>query len=145
MNKINMATTVYVVKCPICSRPGNIRSIEFLPKSGVAMECMHKDGLKHEWAEYNSMEAVEKKNQTKPRNPKMIKCPKCGKRGIVNQYTPDKKRPDRVVYYFRHGKITYGKTRKQDRCYITKEYQRASILKKLGLYIPPISSLEKFL
>jgi hypothetical protein len=139
-------------KCPICNEPGIIHPIEKLPKAGLAMGCTHQDGTIHRWAEFRSMNAVIEKNTRKSPKPKMIICPDCGKRGRVNDYHTDPQRPDMISYLVVHGKIRgkWGtkrghKINKRDRCYITDKQQRDIILKKLGRYIQPLNTLEKYI
>ena len=99
---------------------------------------------------YRSMEAVIAKNNRKPDGPKIIICPVCHKRGRVNDFHPDKARPDLVDYVVVHEKLrgAWGKNkavRKRRRCYITKLIDREAILKKLGRYIPPTNNLERYM
>jgi hypothetical protein len=143
-------TTVLNCICPLCGKEGVIHSIEMLPKNGISMECIHGDGERHQWAEYESMEAVIAKNNRKPDGPKIIICPVCHKRGRVNDFHPDKARPDLVDYVVVHEKLrgAWGKNkavRKRRRCYITKLIDREAILKKLGRYIAPTNNLERYI
>lgn len=62
----------------------------------------------------------------KSKEPKIVKCPRCGKRGRINQYHPNiKERPDLTKYYVKHeylpGRWGTGKTcpkiKRFKRCY----------------------------
>lgn len=122
--------------CPVCGNEGIQRAVELLPKTGTLMKIRHPDGKEHRWAEYDSIYDVA--HQPTKRNPTIIKCPKCGKRGRINHYHPKKRHPEIVRYLIVHDKIggTWGKQKytKRDRCYLKPEH-RDTVLKKLGRYI----------
>jgi hypothetical protein len=147
---MNRTATILSCTCPICGKHGTIRAIEVLPKNGMSMECIHQDGSDHTWAEYDSMEAVISKN-IRGKEPKIIVCPVCNKRGRVNGYHPHDSAPNIVEYLVTHEKIkgTWGKSKvsKRRRCYIKKAKDRETILKKLGFYIPhhKLNSLERYI
>ena len=152
--KIEMSKTATVLRCrcPLCGEEGILRSLEVLPKHGMAMECIHKDETTHQWAEYDSMEAVIDKNKRKSGgNPRIIICPVCSRRGRINEFHPNKTRPDIVQYLVTHEKLegTWGKgdhkIAKRRRCYIKKPTDRITVLKKLGRYIPPVNPLEGYI
>ena len=127
-------------KCPICNEGGITRPIERLPKTGLAMSCIHPDGTVHRWAVFYSMSDMIDKNKRKNGvDPRIIICPDCGHKGRVNDYHTDPQRPDMISYVVVHGKKrgTWGKSRipKRDRCYINNKEHRDIILKKLGRFI----------
>lgn len=125
-----------LTKCSLCGLDGIMMPVEFLPKAGVVIKVIHRRGNECRWARYGSFEELGIHPDRK-RSPRVITCPKCGKEGIVNEYQPDKRRPEHIVYYVRHGKIQYGQgnSRKQDRHTITDEIQRDEVLKQIGRYI----------
>ena len=124
--------------CAVCGLDGIESAIERLPKVGILMQCIHdKDGSKHQWARYDSINDAAKQ-PSKPHKPKIIICPRCGKKGRINEFHPYRKRPGIVRYHVTHGYLdgTWGKgdnaIRKRDRCYINNIEQRNIILRKLG-------------
>ena len=124
-------------RCSVCGQAGEVQLVEHLPKNGLSMKCVHPDGTVHEWAEYSSMETLMNRKKT-TKKPKIIVCPKCGKRGRLNPYVKDQTKPYEIHYYVRHEKTGgyFGdkrRTAKTRRCYITEPAQRELILKKLGL------------
>lgn len=149
--ELNKTATVLSCECPICGQIGTMRTIEVLPDNGLSMECVHEDGqTSHKWAEYDSADVVYSKDH-KGREPKIIICPVCKKRGRVNGYHPHNSAPNIVEYLVTHEKLkgTWGKNKtisKRRRCYIKKPTDREAILKKLGRYIaPPLNSLERYI
>jgi hypothetical protein len=71
--------------CHVCSLNATIIPVERLPNNGILMMATHSDVNKttHMWAQYKSFWDV---GERKPRNPTIIKCPKCGKMGRINEY-----------------------------------------------------------
>ena len=127
-------------KCPLCRLPGRIYSIEYLPKNGEYKECIHYDNSVHKWAEYAVAGDITDKNKRKVSKPDRIVCPKCKKRGRVNDFLEDLRKPYEVSYVVVHEKLkgTWGKAgtmAKRRRCYIRDKEQRDYILKRLGRYI----------
>ena len=88
------------------------------------------------------MDVVTSKDK-RGREPKIIVCPVCNKRGRINGYHPHGTPPNVVEYLVTHEKLsgTWGrgknKISKRRRCYIKKPKDRITTLKKLGRYIPP--------
>ena len=149
--ELNRTATVLSCICPICEQPGTIRTIEVLPDNGLSMECIHHDeqNSSHKWAEFDSMDVVVAKSKGK--EPKIIVCPVCNKKGRVNGYHPHGAAPQTVEYLVTHEKLkgTWGrkgnKISRRRRCYIKKPKDREAILKKLGRYIQPTNNLERYI
>ena len=141
------ATTILTCVCPLCGEDGRVRTMEILPDNGLSMECIHKENVRHTWAEFDSHDIITAKQ--KGREPKIIVCPVCNKKGRINGFTPTGKPPSVVEYVVVHGKIkgTWGKhksVRRRERCYIKKPEHRIAVLKKLRRYVPPVITLEDY-
>ena len=79
-------------------------------------------GRVHSWVKYNTMLVNARPRGEKPDR---IKCPKCGKIGIVNQFRRDAKDPLKTEYVIVHEKIagfwspgTNKQMQKRRRCFI---------------------------
>lgn len=149
--ELNKTATTLICVCPLCGEEGKIRTLEVLPDNGLSMECVHDGGqTSHKWAEFDSMDMVVSKNRT-GKEPKIIICPVCNKRGRVNGYHPHGAAPQNVEYLVTHEKLkgTWGrkgnKISRRRRCYIKKPKDRDIILKKLGRYIQPSNNLERYI
>jgi hypothetical protein len=127
-------------KCLICEELGIIQPVVYIPKGGVAMECIHQSKVNHRWAQYSSFESMAKSHERGETKPKMIICPLCHKSGRINHIVRSRQKPWAIDYYIEHEKIegVWGKQRKprRRRCYIKDGADREMILKKLGRYIP---------
>ena len=80
------------------------------------MQCIHSNNEKnHRWAEYDSLDSMDRIQRKK--NPRIINCPVCHKRGRVNHYFVDKSRTDLVSYYVIHqeDRRNMGQRRKQSK------------------------------
>jgi hypothetical protein len=135
--------------CVVCGLEGIESVVERLPKAGILIQCIHdKDGSKHQWARYDSLNDAGKQPE-KPHDPKIIICPKCGKKGRINEYHPYTKRPGVVVYLVTHGYLdgTWGKgnniIRRRERCYIRNPEHRNIVLGKLGRLIDQSKIVRK--
>lgn len=118
------------------------KQIERLPDGGTLINALHADGKKCSWAEYDTIEDV-MENRKKEKNPKIIVCPACSKRGRINHYYKDDKKKENVSYLVVHEPIggewgRKSKVKRVRRCYINDSNQRDIILKKLGRYITKI-------
>jgi hypothetical protein len=86
---------------------------------------------------YYSLDSIGRRKTGKP---KIIICPKCGKKGRVNSFRPYQDQPDLIKYVIRHEKIGghWGKGRKISKvrqCYLFNEQERKVVLMKLKRYI----------
>jgi hypothetical protein len=70
--------------CRVCGVKGKVKAIEKLP-DGFAMEATHDDGTLHKWVKYYSLDSIGRRKTGKPN---IIVCPKCGKKGRVNNFRP---------------------------------------------------------
>lgn len=85
--------------------------------------------VEHSWTTFSPDKFLIQNNNDvkKPRDPLMIKCPRCGKFGRVNEYHPRKgTRPDVTRFYVKHEYIGgyWGKVEKVKRfrrCYFSRE------------------------
>lgn len=126
--------------CRICLKPADIK-ITRQQQHAVVMEGTHEDGTVHSWLKYDSMLLNTRKRGEKPDR---IKCPRCGKIGIVNQFRPDARDPLKTAYVVVHEKIaglwskgTPKEMQKRRRCFIRDEKGMEEIDKKLHRYVPP--------
>ena len=130
-----MLTLVSGTTCKVCGSKANVKAVEILP-DGLVMEATHADGVLHKWVKYFSLDSICRR---KTGRPKIITCPRCGHKGIVNSFRPDQTRPDLVKYVIRHEKLdgTWGRGNvpKYRRCYISNKEERKVILMKLNRYI----------
>jgi len=115
------------------------KKIERLPDGGTLIKAIHADGRQCSWAEYDTIEDV-MENRKKEKNPRIILCPACSKRGRINHYYKDDKKRENVSYLVVHEPIggewgRKSKVKRVRRCYINDSAQRDIILKKLGRYI----------
>lgn len=96
--------------CRVCGTKAKVKATEKLP-DGFAMEATHKDGTIHKWVKYYSLDSIGRRKTGKP---KIIFCPKCGKKGRVNSFRPYQDRPDLIKYVVRHEKVEghWGKAKK---------------------------------
>jgi hypothetical protein len=132
-------------KCLRCNEPAIIVAVERLPNRGIAYKAIHDDATAskdHEWAEYKTAEDSGRQDYVK--NPKIINCPRCHKRGRIG-YGARTRQPYRVYYHVVHEQIKgrWGKEKqmaKRRRCYIFDPKQRIIILKRLGRYIAPAAA-----
>jgi hypothetical protein len=150
--------------CSICLKEGERVIVEKLPSAGRIEEIRHKDGSKpHRFASYSSIYDIGHPDKLKP-NPRIIKCPRCGKEGRVNaqrrfilhRYTVlkrqnkdgskeyEKTKPQwreaytHIRYIVTHEKLpgSWGhRVDKRRRCCIISQKDRDYVLKKLGRYI----------
>lgn len=130
---------VLLEKCLVCDLEGESQPVERLPNGGIRFRMVHSDGKIHEWGQFPSIGILLKDEKATPKLRRLV-CPKCGKRGRINGFTPKGKPPSVVEYVVVHEKIAgtwgkEGKHPKQRRCYITDPEQRDTVLKKLGRYI----------
>lgn len=114
------------------------KEVERLPDGGTLIKAVHSDGRECSWAEYDTIEDMMKKDKKK--NPKIIVCPSCSKRGRINHYYKDERKKENVSYLVVHEPIggewgKKSKVKRVRRCYINDPVQRDMILKKLGRYI----------
>jgi hypothetical protein len=132
-----------VDRCLVCDAEGKTIPLEILPNGGVLYSMNHKNGIVHEWGQIPSMEILFKTEKATPESRRLV-CPKCNRRGRINAFIPNPKKPYKFDYVVVHGKIkgTWGKNKlqKRDRCYILDKDQRDIILKKVGRYIDPQSN-----
>lgn len=149
--------------CSLCNKEGTSVIVERLPGNGLIMESRHKDGSSpHRYTSYPSIYDI-RPDKSKP-DPKIIKCPRCGKEGRVNaqrrynlhRYEVPKRvnkdgsteyerakpqwreSPEHIRYIITHEKLpgTWGhRVAKRRRCCITSQKDRDIVLKKLGRYI----------
>ena len=151
-NTITTTTIIHVSRCPICSKEGQRKVVEKLPKGGLYVRFIHNDKSLHEWAEHNTSGDAD--TMKIRRDPKRMRCPlpDCGKIGVINKFNPDDAKPWVYEYLIVHeaikGKWGKGKSkvRRRKRHYIRVPEQRDKILKKLKLFIPhPNEGLERYI
>jgi hypothetical protein len=125
--------------CLKCGRPGIEKPGETLPDNGVLIKVIHTDGNICEFAEYPSVSTFFVRDK-RSQDPKIMKCPVCGKMGRINSYRPDKdKRFYKWKYQIVHEQLEgyWGKkqkVKKYRRCYMKTDDQRDKVLKRLGRY-----------
>jgi len=114
------------------------KQIERLPDGGTLIKTFHPDGKECSWAEYDNIDDMMERVRIK--NPKIIICPSCLKKGRINHYYINKRKKENVSYLVVHEPIggewgRKSKVKRVRRCYINEPVQRDIILKKLGRYI----------
>jgi hypothetical protein len=125
--------------CIKCHKPALAeKEVERLPDGGTLIKAFHGDGKECSWAEYDAIEDMMEKEKKK--NPRIIVCPACSKRGRINHYYKDVRKKENVSYLVVHEPIggewgKKSKVKRVRRCYINDPIQRDTILKKLGRYI----------
>jgi endogenous inhibitor of DNA gyrase (YacG/DUF329 family) len=125
-------------QCPKCGKLGIEKSNESLPDKGTLINVMHDDGSICDFVEYPSISSFFLDRTKKKRDPKIIDCPACGKKGRISNYRPNKAKQFHTWKYFvAHEQIGgyWGKNqkvRRYRRCYMKTEEQRTKILKILG-------------
>lgn len=125
--------------CGICRRPGyiyvytnrgrdNVYTIHYneppisvIRRHGIPEAFRYRRCFKDRALYTDLDEALDSK--VKRYNPRIIKCPRCGKKGRINSYHPDSTNNPQVVRYFVvHEKLegTWGKSKlsKRRRCYV---------------------------
>lgn len=135
---MELADTHQSLICIKCRKPAlREQPIELLPDGGTMMKAVHPNGKECRWAEYDNIDDV-MEGRKKTKNPRIIVCPACSKKGRINYSHPDKNKM--VTYFVVHEPIggewgRKGKVKRVRRCYITNPERRDIILKKLGRYI----------
>ena len=124
--------------CVMCGYPGVEKHSELLPDRGLLIKVIHDNGKICEFVEYASVSSFLMERGKKKRDPKMIKCPSCGREGRITPYRPRKhKQFYKWKYYIVHEPIEgyWGKDhkfKKRRRCYMKTEQQRNQVLQSLG-------------
>ena len=125
--------------CMMCLKPADVK-VTGQQKNALIFEAKHDDGKVHTWLKYNTMD-LNAKRPGKPVN--RIICPKCNKKGIVNQYRLNSRDPLKTAYVIVHEKIAgrWGKggkseMQKRSRCFIRDEETMKKIDRKLKRYVP---------
>jgi hypothetical protein len=122
--------------CLKCGKIGIEKYAEILPKKAALIKVVHNDGSEPcEFEEYSSISTF--LNSRIAKDPKIMNCPVCGKKGRICWYRLNKaKNAHRWKYYIFHEEIPgyWGKSKikKHRRCYVNKEAQRVQVLKQLG-------------
>jgi hypothetical protein len=126
--------------CLKCGRPGIEKYGETLPDKGTLIKVMHDDGAICEFEEYSSVTTFLNRNERIERDPKLMNCPLCGQKGLIENYRPKKdKQFHKWKYFIVHEQIEgyWGKDhkiKKRRRCYMKTQDQTNQILKILGRY-----------
>jgi hypothetical protein len=104
------------------------------------ISCKHDDGAICEFEEYSSVTTFLNRNERIERDPKLMNCPLCGQKGLIENYRPKKdKQFHKWKYFIVHEQIEgyWGKDhkiKKRRRCYMKTQDQTNEILKILGRY-----------
>lgn len=112
---------------------GAIKRVQYLVDGSTRFNVIHgskRGTVEHSWATFTADKFLvpERIVIPKKRAPEIIKCPKCGMKGRVNEYHPRKERVDVTRYYVKHeylggywGKTTSKKIKRFRRCYFNRD------------------------
>lgn len=108
---------------------GAIKAVKYLIDGSTQFNILHgsKKGStkEHSWNTFTSDKFLIDAGRKKP-NPLIIKCPKCGKEGRVNEYHPRAERADVTRFYVKHEYVggywgTINRVRRFRRCYFNRD------------------------
>ena len=123
--------------CLKCGKLGIEKYTESTPEKAALIKVVHNDDTEPcEFEEYSSLSTFFS-SRANTKDPKIMDCPVCGKKGRISWYRKNKdKKFHRWNYYIYHEEIPgyWGKSRikKHRRCYVNKEAQRRQVIRELG-------------